>query len=480
MVWSSVRPYLTEDDIRQLQRMAEMLPSIADVCQADVFIDCAVSSEMDEAIVLAEAFPTTARSLYRMSVVGQMARAVNEPGVIACLQTGQPILGSRGISQERVSMEQNVIPIKNGSGRTIGTLILEKDITENVRQEQRVELLTETTERLGSTLMQLSLSEPWLSSLIQEGMILFDEHGTLTFANEKASFLLGKIGFTQSLPGCPAADFLFGSLLMETLAYGGVRFDEGWSGGTFLKLKTAAFVQNGRIVGGMLLISDHSDVKEKEQQLVVQSAVMKEIHHRVKNNLQTISSLLNLQSRRLEHPELRSAFRESINRINSIALVHDLLARQGLEETDAAELIDRISNLLVSSLAEPGRRIHLSLLADPLPVSSDQATQLALIVNELIQNSMSHAFSASDEGWIRMELQATPQEVTLVYQDSGPGFEPQEENSHLGLQIVRTLVQNGLRGELRHARVMDGFRLTITFPYGKRGDGDGSGTNRGH
>lgn len=455
-----------------------MLPYIADVCQADVFIDCAVTPEMDEAIVMAEAFPATARSLYRQSVVGQLARAVNEPGVIACLQTGKPILGSRGISQERVAMEQNVIPIKNRLGRTIGTLILEKDITENVRQERRVELLTETTEHLGSTLMQLSLSEPWLTSLIQEGMILFDGQGIITFANETAAFLMNKIGVTVSVLGRYAGEFMFGPLVKEVLDYGGVRYDEGWSGEAFLKLKAAAFVQDGRTVGGMLLMRDHSDLKEKEKKLVVQSAVMKEIHHRVKNNLQTISSLLNLQSRRMKNPDLHSAFRESINRINSIAMVHDMLAKQGLEDTDAGELIDRIAKLLAASMAGPGQQIHLSLSLEHVSVTSDHATQLALVVNELVQNSMTHAFSPSDEGWIRIELQAEGREMTLRYQDSGPGFDPQDDAGHLGMQIVRTLVQDGLGGELRQAKNRYGSQLTIAFPYGKRGNGDGPDRSR--
>lgn len=469
-MWSSVQPYLTEEDIGQLRRLAEMLPFISDVCQADVFIDCAVSLDSDEAMVMAQAFPTTARSLYQNSVVGELARAINEPGVIACLQSGHPVMGSRGVSQERVSIEQNVIPVKNTHGRTIGALILEKDITENVRQERRVEILMETTERLGLTLMQLALSEPWLPSLIQEGMILFDEQGTITFVNEMAAFLLNKIGVNQAILGKEAEQFFFGALLEEVLRHGGVRFEEQWIGIACLKLKAAAFVQEGHIVGGMLLIRDQSDLREKEKRIVVQAAVMKEIHHRVKNNLQTISSLLNLQARRSKNRELQSAFQESMNRINSISLVHDMLARQGLEETDAAELLDRISKLLVSSMSEPGQHIALTLQADPLMMTSDQATQLALVVNELVQNSMSHAFAQTQGGSIALQLTAAKDEVILVYRDSGPGFQPQQEQSHLGMQIVRTLVHDGLHGKLFQSSDSQGFEMTIRFPYRKLGE----------
>lgn len=478
-IWDMAQPYLSREDIKQLRQFAEFLPYIADVCQADVFIDCAVSADMQEAMVMAQAFPGTARSLYRSSVVGQPAHAVNEPGVIACLQTGKPITGSRGVSQEFVAIEQNVVPIKNRLQTTIGCLIIEKDITANVRQELHVELLTQTTERLGSTLMDMAMSEPGLPTLIQEGMLLFDEEGTLTFANEMAVQLLRDAGISRSVIGSHAEDYFFGGLLSEVLRSGGVRFEEQWLGHACLKLKAAAFSQRGRIMGGMLLIRDQSELKEKEKKIVVQSAVIREIHHRVKNNLQTVSSLLNLQARRLKHPELQTAFRESINRINSLSLVHDMLARQGLEETDASELLDRITKLLVASMAKPGQRIEMSLHAEPLAMTAEQATQLALVVNELIQNSMTHAFAPSDDGWIVLELREANGMVTVSYQDSGPGMtHPKADESHLGMQIIRTLVMDGLHGTLHHGDAPNGFRLTITFPYVRKEEAHGSPSHR--
>jgi two-component system, sensor histidine kinase PdtaS len=476
-IWDSVRPYLNNEDIEQLKRIAEVLPYMADVSQADVFIDCAVTEDMDQAMVMAEAFPSTAPSLYRNSVVGQAAHAINEPGVMACFRSGRPVLGSRGISQECVAIEQNVIPIRNPEGRTIGTLILERDITENVRQEQRVDLLAETTERLGSTLMEMALSRPVLPSLIQEGMILLDDHGIVTYVNEVAAYVLSKIGVTQSIIGCHSGGFFIGALAEEVLRFGGVRAEEKWVGSAYLKLKAVAFMENGHIVGGMLLIRDQSELMEKEQRLAVQSTVIKEIHHRVKNNLQTISSLLNLQSRRMKDPELRSAFRESMNRINSISVVHDLLARNGLEETDTAELLDRIGKLLVSTLAKPGQSISLIIRSDLLPMSSDHATQLALIVNELIQNSLNHAFADAEDGWIQIDLLVNDGYAELEYSDSGPGFDPKEADLHLGVQIIRTLVRDGLRGEIEYTGCGQECRVSIRFPYTGR-DGDGAWADR--
>ena len=120
-IWSRVKSFVAEEDIVQLQELARSLPYIADLAKADVFIDCRLSDDITAALVVAEAKPATVPSLYRSSVVGQLAYAENEPGVIRCIRTGQPVMGSRGISQEHVEIEQNVTPIKNRDGHPSAT-----------------------------------------------------------------------------------------------------------------------------------------------------------------------------------------------------------------------------------------------------------------------------------------------------------------------------------------------------------------------
>ena len=134
---------LAEEDIAIIEDIARHLQFIADISQADVFIDCP-TGKSDRAVVVAQAAPTTARSLYRSSVVGHLALSSNEPAVLFGLLSGLPVIEHRGISQEGTVMQQNVIPIKNGSGATIGVLIREQDITEQVgakrpRQEREGE-----------------------------------------------------------------------------------------------------------------------------------------------------------------------------------------------------------------------------------------------------------------------------------------------------------------------------------------------------
>lgn len=467
-IWSRVRSFISEEDIGQLQELARSLPYMADVAKADVFIDCPLSDDLTAALVVAEAKPGTAPSLYRSSVVGQLAHAENEPGVIRCIRTGQPVMSSRGISQEYVEIEQNVTPIKNRDGLTIGALILEKDISEIIRQEKRVQLLMERTEQLGFTLLQLALSEHQLPSLIHEGIVLFDEQGTVSFINSHASELYTRLGNETPVIGRSIQDKSISILIAEVLSSGNIRVEELERGPVCLLLKAVSFISGQEIVGGMLLLRDISDMKEKERQLLVQSAVIKEIHHRVKNNLQTIASLLSLQARRSKSPEVGRAFRESINRIHSISLVHEILAKEGLEKMDCMEIIEKISNLMVSSMLKPDQHIQISLTGHPLFLPSEKATSLALIVNELIQNSLDHAFTDTNKGTVLLTLNQAAGEAELIIEDSGCGFDftkVGKEQSHLGLQIVQALVSEGLQGRIHFVRLTEGSRIRIVFPY---------------
>lgn len=128
---------LSFEQQKTIMDMANYLQLIADISQADIFIDC-LMPQGDVAVVVAEAHPATAQSLYKSSVVGQIAREENEPGVLFSLKTGKPVIGSRGITQENVIMQQDIIPIKDRSGKPIAVLIKEKDISEVIQNEKKL------------------------------------------------------------------------------------------------------------------------------------------------------------------------------------------------------------------------------------------------------------------------------------------------------------------------------------------------------
>lgn len=463
---------MCDEDIYIIEKVAKQLQITADVAQADMFIDCPTRSA-DCAIVVAQVAPATAQSLYQSSVIGQMAYARNEPAVLFSLLSGMPIIEHRGISQEGSAMQQNVVPIKNDAGATIGVLIKEHDISGQLEHEKHVELLLETTEQLSDSLLRSAMMESRVPSLIHDGIVLIDENDTIGYANAQAVSLLNRIGYGDSPKGKPV-NWLFdgkcSSLQMQQK--GGVLYEELHINGHIILLKAVVLHNRdfGTISGSIVLLHDITELKEKEKQLMIKSAVIKEIHHRVKNNLQTITGLLRMQVRRTDHVELKTLLRESINRINSIAAIHDILAQSGLESINVHQLIGDIADMIVGSQVEPEKSIEVVVTGAFPDYSSDKATTLALIVTELIQNSILHGFKDTSRGKIEIHCEEYQYGMKLSIQDNGCGIGDREEEvtgCHLGLQIVETLVVQDLEGSIRYLNNGNGTTVTLQAPRGR-------------
>lgn len=459
---------LTDEDIAIIEDIARHLQFMADICQADVFIDCP-TEDPDRAVVVAQASPTTARSLYRSSVVGHMALSRNEPAVQFGLVTGLPVVKHRGVSQEGTAMQQNVIPIKNRQGVTIGVLIKEEDITEQIEQEKQVELLLETTGQLSDTLLRAAMAENQVPSLMHEGMILIDEKDRVRYANARAVEIFQHIGIRHSIKGESARRLFDGDWSLAGLQHrGGMRFEEMKIAGKIILLKAVLIYGKQKPLGAIILIRDITELKEKEKQLLIKSAVIKEIHHRVKNNLQMISSLIRMQMRRSDSMEVRTVFRESINRINCIAVIHEILAQDGLETVNFRDILDKLSRTVVASLAAPDQCIEISFDGMFMELPPDKATTLSLIVTELLQNSIIHGFKNADRGRITITCLRPQERVVLTVTDDGCGIGYdgyRSRSDHLGLKIVETLVTNDLEGQLYFKDNGNGTTVMITFPW---------------
>jgi two-component system, sensor histidine kinase PdtaS len=465
---SALVSFLRKKDIKIIEEMSKYLQLFANLSQADVFIDCLLPGG-EEAIVVAEAHPITGKSLYSEPVVGKIAYKENEPGVFFCFKTGKPVIGSRGVSQENVSMQQNVIPIQNEFGKIIGVLIMEQDITEKIQQEKNVELLMETTEQLSETLYHVAMSEVAIPDLMHEGLLLFDRDYYITFANDRAKEMFEA---NDLLVGEKVDSLPFGSMIKEEFdIQKGMFFHEFQLEKRFLQLKAVSIQRNNRTVGGVLLLRDLSELKEKEKQLMIKSAVIREIHHRVKNNLQTIASLLRLQMRRIDSQEVEKIFREIINRITSISIIHEVLSLEGTDMIECKEVIELVSNAIISSMKQSEQKITVHVDGSSLYLPSQKASSLALVINELVQNAINHAFINRDEGVIRIYLKEQNQIVSLTLTDDGVGFdhEKAQQKGCLGLQICQTLISEDLEGILEFENNHPGTKVTITFPLPKEG-----------
>jgi signal transduction protein with GAF and PtsI domain len=200
--------------------------------------------------------------------------------------------------------------------------------------------------------------------------------------------------------------------------------------------------------------------------LVVKSAMVREMHHRVKNNLQMIAMLLRLQIRDGREVSGREVLTETINRILSIATVHEILAVEGLRQVAVRAMLERVVQTVIQTMAPPHFALDARIEGDDFSLPSQQATSLALVVNELLQNAMEHAFLGRSAGRVLIALSEGPDAIRVEVRDDGvglpEGFSP-GRSADLGLQIVRTLVQDDLKG-LLSLTTAHGVRAVITMP----------------
>ena len=236
-----------------------------------------------------------------------------------------------------------------------------------------------------------------------------------------------------------------------------------------VELRSSLLRKGGRVVGMVGVMRDITERKRAEEQIKAslkeKEVLLKEIHHRVKNNLQVISSLLYLQSRNIEDNQTLEMFQDSQHRVRSMALVHERLYQsQDMARVDFAQYVRNLANHLFRSYGVNSNLIRLKINVDDVFLGIDTAIPFGLIINELVSNSLKHAFPDGREGEIRIGLRADDGEFSLVVSDNGVGF-PRDldfrDTQSLGLRLVNTLVEQ-LEGTIELDR-SDGTAFKITF-----------------
>src|SRR5438093_2177718 len=203
--------------------------------------------------------------------------------------------------------------------------------------------------------------------------------------------------------------------------------------------------------------------------LALKTVSLTEIHHRVKNNLQIVSSLLRLQSGKFADPAVREVFAECRDRINAMARLHEQLYNElGQSHLDFASHLRELAEMLLHSHKPAGCKLTLNVFADHVPLDLDQCILLSLIANELLLNALKHAFHSRAAGNIDAELRAASDQITLTIRDDGIGFMPWstevKERRGSGIELVRAMARQ-LGGELviTHPPA-NGTCATISFP----------------
>ena len=202
----------------------------------------------------------------------------------------------------------------------------------------------------------------------------------------------------------------------------------------------------------------------ENSRLVTNAAVVREMHHRIKNNLQTVAMLMQLQLPDAEHLDTRQVLLTNIHRVQSIATVHEVLSEQGFTLVDVADALRRITRMTAEMSGAAERHISLTVHGEQLLLPSKAATAVTLAVNELVQNALEHAFVGRSQGSITVSLGRGPDDVIVLVRDDGVGMSAEFER-HLGLEIVETLVAEDLNGRIRYNQPGEGgTEISIRLP----------------
>ena len=236
--------------------------------------------------------------------------------------------------------------------------------------------------------------------------------------------------------------------------------------GAVVTLRGVPLSRQGRHTGGLVLVRDATEIRRRDRALLSKDATIREIHHRVKNNLQTVAALLRLQARRIDSPEAREALDEAVRRVGAIAVVHETLAHTPGEKVDADEVADRLV-ALVRDMSLTSRQVSVTRTGTFGILPAEIVTPLAMALGELLQNAVEHGGGAD------VALLPHREARTLVVDvvDRGPGIAADVDpfaTGRLGLQIVRTLITEELGGELELTPGSDGLgtraRIRVPLP----------------
>ncbi|UXH43295.1 sensor histidine kinase [Rossellomorea vietnamensis] len=456
---------LSVEEIEKIKEVAVNLPLMADLNKAHIFVDC-LTKEGTQAIVVAEAAPSTSKAIYKNAVAGKIVYEPFEPSVLYTLRSGQHVFHNRAITQEGKTVEQSVVPIKGENESVIGTLIMEKDISEQLQRQQKLDALSEATEALSEILIGASEGHPIIPEVIEESLFFIEDDSKILYSNSAAASMIQNLGMGECLPGDYLAHYFpeMKEILKcpEELLVKEIKFYQH-----VFKVKKIQLGNPDKPNGTFIIFKNITELREKERELIVKSVAIREIHHRVKNNLQTVASLLRLQMRRGLPEESKVYFVESLNRISSIASVYEIiLATSSVDEVDLYRLIEKIGNMLVSE-AEGHKSINITYSGPQLLIQSNKAVSVALVLNELIQNCMKHAFKQKVEGEIQVVFMRVEDHLEVRVIDNGEGLSTVYKPS-LGLDIVKMMIEHDLSGDFSIEPAQNaGTVALVTFPLEK-------------
>jgi two-component system, sensor histidine kinase PdtaS len=401
--------------------------------------------------VLADARPATAMDPFPLSRGGERLAPNEEPEAYAAVERRQPVLGTARRGHGGVTRTTDAYPVGAPQPyavilRTYGEQI---EATASRMETAFIDAARDLMQTLrDGPLVETRTGLPFATERrAGDGVLRVSGRGEITYASPNAVSIMRNAGVEGRVTGMRAAELPGGAVGISPLLGGcGALATELEVGDRTLGYRSLALT-----AGLLVLVEDLTEARRRERELGIKEATIREVHHRVKNNLQTIASLLRMQARRSDSPEVRRALTEATERAASMATVHDLLAHSDHERVDFAEATRRVVDLVRSGVLSADQDITVSVSGSTGPISAGEATSLALALTELVHNALEHAFEPGQSGTVEVDLVRDGDDLAITVRDDGRGLPEGFDvgtSRGLGFSIVRTLVEEDLRGSL--------------------------------
>ncbi|MGW9114807.1 sensor histidine kinase [Microbacterium sp. NPDC055683] len=477
----------SESDIEWLHRLAGDGQLLADLASADIVVW--VPTADDSFVAVAHTRPGGAATLFYRDIVGGRVRPQWQAQVRDAFQSVRIVDSSSPEWFEETPTRVRAVPIaihEDGGLHAIGVLTRHTNLGD-VRTPSRQQI---TFNDCADDLFGMIATGdfPDLSAptgprrgapRAADGLIRLDVDGIVTFASPNALSAFNRIGFADELEGesltevtaqiLPASWDTDERLPILTSGRQPWRSDVEARGVT-VSLRAIPLKDHGHRTGAIVLCRDVSELRSQEQELITKDATIREIHHRVKNNLQTVASLLRIQARRTSSDEARESLLQAMQRVAAIAVVHDTLSEGLAQNVDFDEVFARVLRLVAEVAAAQNTVAHTRTTGKFGTLPSAYATPLALALTEIVTNAVEHGL-AGREGDVEIVAERDDDVLEVRVRDTGSGLPDGQVGRGLGTQIVRTLIQGELSGTIDWSTIDEpetpfhgGTQVTISVP----------------
>ena len=457
-----LRTELTPDALAHLERLTVSWRLLADLSFSDLLLLAPIAHEEGHRfVVLGQVRPTTGQTLYVHDLVGHVVDEVERPALARSWRYEEIHEGDANVlgGKERVRLQ--TVPVRY-RGREIAVLTREAPTTSGRRPGELERYYLEVYDRLMS--MVADGTFPFAREEVEiegaprvgDGVIVLDSDGGMRYASPNAVSSLHRIGIHAYTSGVRLGEIGFDEAAVDKAVQKRMPvIEEVEREDASVLVRVIPLLDGWKPAGALVLLRDVTDLRRRDRLLMSKDATIREIHHRVKNNLQTIASLLRLQGRRVNSPEAASAIAESERRIRSIAIVHETLSREAREFVDFGQIIKPLVRVVEETVSTGDEGLRFEVVGEVGELPGELATPLAVVLNELMQNAVDHAYPHDDDtsitGTVQVRLRREAGEVHVDVVDDGVGL-PEgftlDSAKGLGLSIVQALVTGELGGTL--------------------------------